>query len=115
LEELREHFAIRRAESNAADVVVQRFLAITMTPLDKGLAQHVSRVNVLIDRASGLAQRIEMLDADNDRTVITFSNVKTNQGLSEADVGLHLPSNVIVTYPLGSTEKRESRSPPGAP
>ena len=56
--------------------------------------QHVEQVRVLLDAQRGLIIRLEMRDSDGDRTLISFSNVKTNVGLKDADLELHAPPGV---------------------
>jgi hypothetical protein len=55
-----------------------------------------------------------MGDSDGDRTLISFSNVKTNVGLADAALRIAAPADVKVTRPLagleGSAPPREGDS-----
>jgi len=67
-------------------------IAVRLRPRDEKLARHVSEVRVLIDTEGGWARRVEMLDADGDRTVIEFRNVKVNTGLTDHDLEVEVPA-----------------------
>jgi outer membrane lipoprotein-sorting protein len=71
-----------------------------MTPIDKELAEHVESVTVLIDAERGFILACQMIDADGERTVIRFSNVKTNTHLDDSRLRLNLPAEVKTVRPL---------------
>jgi outer membrane lipoprotein carrier protein len=81
-----------------------RYLALKMTPTNPALREHVEQVRVLLDSSSGLIVRLEMRDADGDRTLLTFSSPKINAGLKEQDLEIKAPPDVKVTHPLGALE-----------
>jgi outer membrane lipoprotein-sorting protein len=81
-----------------------KFLALSMTPSQPELREHVEEVRVLLDARAGLILRLEMRDADGERTRITFSNAKPNTGLSDADLDIRAPKDVKVTRPLAAIE-----------
>jgi len=111
LEELREHFTLSRLPPAGLDpnTPPESHLAVRLTPRDRSLAEHVQRVDVWIDRATGLASCVELGSPDGDRTVITFRNITTNVGLVEEDVTLKITPDIQVVHPLGKG-KREGRS-----
>jgi outer membrane lipoprotein-sorting protein len=76
-------------------------LALRLTPIDDALREHLREVRVLLDTTQGFILQAEMVDADGDRTRITFSDIKANTGLTDADVRLPpLPPSVKITRPL---------------
>ena len=102
---LQQHFTFEPIEvGEMGETDAQKFFAVRMTPSDAELRQHVAQVRVLLDAQRGLIIRLEMRDSDGDRTLISFSNVKTNAGLSDADLQLHAPAGVKVTRPLAAVE-----------
>jgi outer membrane lipoprotein-sorting protein len=80
------------------------FFALRMTPTQAELREHVQQVRVLLDVNRGLILRLEMRDSDGDRTLVTFSDVKTNLGVGEAQLKISAPANVKVTRPLAAVE-----------
>lgn len=106
---LREYFAIERASiDDLRDPESQgRFLALRLTPLDPALARHLQQVRVLIDLEAAVGVKLETTDADGERTVIRFRNVRINQGLSDADLELHVPEGTKVSRPLAGMEQRD--------
>jgi outer membrane lipoprotein-sorting protein len=95
---LREHFAFESDDPAAEQISVR------LTPTDKALQEHVERVTVLLEAARGLVLRGEIEDADGDKTVMTFTNIRTNSGVKESDLRLEVPPDVKITRPLGALE-----------
>jgi outer membrane lipoprotein-sorting protein len=85
------------------------YLALKMTPTDAELREHVEQVRVLLDARQGLIIRLEMRDPDGDRTVLTFSNVKTNGGLKDEQLTIAAPADVKITRPLAAIEGNDAR------
>src|SRR2546421_1063092 len=81
-----------------------RFLALKMTPINPALREHVEEVRVLLDTTSGLIVRLEMRDADGDRTLVAFANAKTNVGLKDSQLQIAAPADVKITRPLAGLE-----------
>ena len=107
---LRQHFdfeAIPVAEMGESDDT--KFFAVRMTPTQPELREHVEQVRVLLDATRGLIVRLEMRDSDGDRTLITFSNVKTNVGLGEEQLKISAPADVKITRPLAAVEGGSSQ------
>ena len=75
-------------------------LAVQLTPIDESLREHVDHVTVLIDADRGFILAFQLIDADGERTVIHFTNVKTNQNLEDARLQLALPADVKTVRPL---------------
>ena len=73
-------------------------------------------MRVLIDAETACARNVEMTDADGDVTTITFTNIKTDTGVSDTDVKLVTPPGTTVSRPLeGGSPKAEPRPPPSPP
>jgi outer membrane lipoprotein-sorting protein len=109
LDVLRKHFTYEQIpvgefvkDSEAAD-----HLALRLRPIDAAIREHVDEVRVLVEIPTGHLVRAETLDPDGDRTVLVFSNMKTNRGLKESDVELRVPAGVVVTRPLEGSGGRE--------
>jgi len=103
---LRQHFKIEPAppgrgnSSRETSRDMPSAIEIRLLPSDPYLAEHVEEVRVALDVASACVTRVEMLDADGDRTVIQFTDVKTNTGVKDADLDLALPPGTRVSRPL---------------
>jgi outer membrane lipoprotein-sorting protein len=99
---LRKHFSFAAIDPGEMDPSGEAddLLALELTPLEESLKQHITRVRVLLAAAAGYILRVEMVDADEDRTVIIFSDVKTNTGLEPEALDLKLPRDVTITRPL---------------
>jgi outer membrane lipoprotein-sorting protein len=82
----------------------EKFFAVRMTPTQPELREHVEQVRVLLDAGRGLIVRLEMRDTDGDRTLVTFSDVKTNVGLTDAQLEITAPADVKITRPLAAVE-----------
>jgi outer membrane lipoprotein-sorting protein len=76
-------------------------LTLKLTPTDASLREHLDHVRALIDTAAAVIVKIEMTDADGDRTVISFRDIKLNTGIQDRDLELSVPEGTTVTYPLG--------------
>ena len=112
---LREHFTFEPiAVSELSERDDKQFFAVKMTPADEELREHVEAVRVLLDTKRGLIVRLEMRDSDGDRTLISFSNVKTNVGLKDGDLRIAAPADVKVTRPLAAVEGEPPREREGA-
>jgi len=103
---MERHFKIERAE--AADLsrlfaqipANHSTVALRMTPTDPALTQHVRQVIVVLDQKTALALVVQTIDADGDRTEITFSDVKTNGGLSPDQIQLQVPPDTSISRPM---------------
>ena len=98
---LRQHFSIKPLTS-ARDGASP--LEIALTPTDESLAQHVDEVRVTLDVASARVTRVEILDADGDRTLIRFTDVRTDTGIKDHELDLSLPPNTKVSRPLDAAQ-----------
>jgi outer membrane lipoprotein-sorting protein len=102
LEVTKKYFTFERipARELSPDADEAKHLALRMKPIDAELKKHLDEVSVLLEISSGLVLEAQTIDADGDRTVLKFSNIKTNTGLKEDDLAMDLPPGVKVTHPL---------------
>ena len=108
---LRESFLIERAPSERGARPTERgdtpseresgLIVLKLSPRDEKLAEHIRSIIVWIDPEIPAATALEMTDAEGDRTVITFSRIKLDQGLDDEDFVLDLADDVVVEYPMG--------------
>ena len=82
LEVTKKYFTFERiaAKGLSPEADEAKNLALRMKPIDAELRKHLDEVSVLLEISSGLVLRAETIDADGDRTVMKFSNIKTNSG-----------------------------------
>ena len=73
-------------------------LALTLAPIDKELAEHVQEVRVLLDIEAGYIVQAELTDADGDRTIIQFHNIRVNADVG--DLELKVPPGTKFTRPM---------------
>jgi len=102
LEVTKKYFMFERiaAKELSPDADEAKHLALRMKPIDAELRKHLDEVSVLLEISSGLVLQAQTIDADGDRTVMKFSNIKTNTGLKDRDVEMDLPPGVKITHPL---------------
>ena len=107
LASLREHFDIESAErvDRAGAGGEQQGkpggrIAMRLKPKGTFLKEHVDQVRVVLDVESACLVSVEVEDADGDRTLIRFSDVKLNVGLKDRDVALAVPAGTKVSRPL---------------
>ena len=100
---LRQHFkieALPREEVSKTDKHQTKLIHLRLTPNNEFLAEHVEEVRVALDVAAACVTRVEMLDTDGDRTVISFTDVKTDTGIRDGQLDLSLPAGTKVSRPL---------------
>lgn len=98
---LREHFRLDRGDLKSFTPPKDRqSLPVTLIPSDEALREHIDRVSVLLDVQAAHIIELEIVDADGDRTHITFSHVRTDTGLKPADLDLKVPADTTVSRPL---------------
>jgi outer membrane lipoprotein-sorting protein len=90
------------AKRDAPDLADQPdVVPLRLKPTEAFLKEHVREVRVLLDSKSARMLCVTTIDADGDRTVMRFSDVKINTGLKPADVQLNVPADVKVSRPMG--------------
>jgi outer membrane lipoprotein-sorting protein len=108
LQTLRQRFWIEQiplkefGTDGAAD---DQQIALRLMPKDASLAEHVKSVRVLLDVKNAHILKAETTDAadegeDPDRTLITFSDVKTNAGVKDEELNLVVPKGTKESRPL---------------
>jgi outer membrane lipoprotein-sorting protein len=108
LDVLTQHFTFEKLDDKAMhlDGDPANTLALRLTPTDAAMKEHVDEVRVLLDSEHGYILRFEMIDADGDRTVISFTGIQTNTKLPPSAVELTVPPDVKVSRPLEAIEGR---------
>ena len=61
---------------------------------------YMERADVVIDTMIACAVRVEMIDADGERTVLTFSKIETHQRWDEHRLDLVFPEGTKIVYHL---------------
>lgn len=87
-------------------------LGLRLRPRDAAIGEYLRRVDIVFNSATALVIRVEILDADDDRTVISFSNARPNSGLHERDVELVVPPRTQTVRPLEKLEKEPTDQRP---
>jgi len=102
LDNIRKQFAIARMDPKSLDPAVDpaKVVGIVMSPTVAEIKEHVRTVKVIIDIAAAYATHMEITDADGDRTLIVFTKVKTNAGVSDRELELTFPAGVREVRPL---------------
>ena len=100
LSTLRRFFTFERMDAADANL-----LAVRLTPSADELKQHVREVRVQLDRTTGAIRRAETVNADGDRTVLTFDHVDLHATATDDDLKLTVPAGVTETHPLAGVGK----------
>src|SRR5690606_16720274 len=102
IETLREAFEISATDaSDLVDEAPEGAIGLALTPQPGPMRDYIERVRALIDPAIPALVALEIIDVDGERTVIRFTDIEINKGLTEADVTLTLGAGVEVSYPAG--------------
>jgi outer membrane lipoprotein-sorting protein len=115
--ELRRHFRIETRVAKDLDPACtdDTCLALRLVPREAALREHMEFVDVVVDPATGLLRRAEVRDADGDRTVLLFTDIRTNTGLDARELELQLPADTREVRPLEAkgrdTESKEGHTP----
>lgn len=107
---LRRHFDMEELPAEGDDASTDHQMLLKLIPKNETIAEHVEDVRVRIDTQLGLADRVEVTGSDGDRTVITFTNLRTNVGLSEDDVAQNYPPGTKRTHPLESKDESDTKT-----
>lgn len=104
LDVLREHFEIEPASDPPLGIAPtdRRLLAIRLLPKPGELREYLDSITVHLDESAAQVVQAVLTDPDGDRTILTFSEVRTNQGLTTEDVIPRLPADIRIIYPLGA-------------
>jgi outer membrane lipoprotein-sorting protein len=106
---IKSHFSFERVSPRdllpGADE--SKYLALRMKPTEPELQKHIDEVTVVLEIATGFVARAQTIDADGDRMVLAFSNIKINGGLKDDALKLQLPADVEVTHPLEGGDDKD--------
>lgn len=110
---IRAEFVVSKANPRDLDASADpaATVALELKPRGEGLKEHVDKVRVLLDVASGCATRVEVVDPDGERTVIVFSRIKINTGLKDSELALQTPAGVKVVNPLAGVTPQSPPAP----
>ncbi len=97
---LREHFIIERSAPREGEEPVAGRVELRLTPRAQALRDHLQEIRLGVDEDSALVRRAEIVNADAERTVMTFDRVKVNPGLTPEELALKLPRGTTVVRPL---------------
>jgi outer membrane lipoprotein-sorting protein len=101
LQPLREHFTLEKSDGKRFHAPADReVLPLRLVPREEALRQHVDEVDVLLDVTAAHILELEIVDADGDRTHVTFSGFKLDTGVTPADLKLTVPADTTVSRPL---------------
>jgi outer membrane lipoprotein-sorting protein len=103
LADLLRHF--RFAPASAQDLGVApdpNHEVFLLTPTDPEIREHLKNVTVLIDAKAGYILEFKSVDADDEITILRFSDVKTNSKFDDARLQLNLPADVKTIRPLAT-------------
>jgi outer membrane lipoprotein-sorting protein len=103
LDVLKRYFSIAQMDVSQlprADTESAHPIALRLTPVDEALQQHVREVHVLLDEDRGFIMLAEIIDADGDRTVMQFSNLRVDTNLRDNDLRIEPPAGTKVSRPL---------------
>lgn len=100
---LRERFTITadNGEGLQGSTEVADPVALLLIPKEADVKQYVGQVRVLLDGERGLLVAFELTDPDDERTLIRFTNLKTDSNLSDDALKLNAPAGATVVKPLG--------------
>jgi outer membrane lipoprotein-sorting protein len=77
--------------------------ALLLTPSRPDLEEFVKSVRVLLDVDRGLVLAFELVDPDGEKTLIRFSDLKADTGLSDDAMKLGAPPGTKVSRPVGDS------------
>ena len=110
LETLRRFFSVEVRTTDAPRRNAET-LELRLVPTEDSVSAFLDEVVVQLDLVNAVVRRVEMIDADGDRTVIEFSNIRINVGLTADDVARKVPAETKIVQPL----ERGPQQSPGAP
>lgn len=108
LDAIRQNFNLTSDDGSGLPAVegVAHPVPVRMTAKDPELAKFVDHVRVLLDADRGLVMVFEMIDPDGEQTVIHFSNVHVDVGLSDDALKLNPAPGTKIVRPLEGNSKR---------
>ena len=72
-------------------------------------------VRVVIDSTIPCLVRMEITDADGDRTMLELKDIKVNTGVSDARVQLTVPAGTRISRPMGGGKSADDAKPAPEP
>ena len=87
-------------------------LGLRLRPREEALGKYLRHVDVVLNTTTAFMVRAAMVDADGDRTVVSFSNIRPNTGLEPKDLELTVPADTQIVRPLAGFEKKAPGTSP---
>jgi outer membrane lipoprotein-sorting protein len=110
LKTLREHFTLQRSDGKRFHPPKDRqVLPLRLVPREAALRQHIDEVDVLLDVTAAHILELEIVDADGDRTHVTFGGFKIDAGVTPDDLKLTVPADTTVSRPLEGKRERSGK------
>ena len=104
LSELSRHFTIQ----SDLEVSESGELSLDLVPSDESLGKHLRSIRLDVHVDTGIVRRAEVLNADDERTEITFEGIRINSPMDASDIELRVPDDARTVHPLGKDSKRTS-------
>ena len=79
----------------------ERYLGLRLVPKVERLREHMRSLTILLDTESGCVRALRMDQAEGEKTVYLFQNVRLNPELSKHDLDLEVPKGTTVVHPYG--------------
>ena len=86
---------------------------LKLLPKDARLSDRMDHLLITLDAARGFATRMEMIDPDGERTVITFSNVRINPEV-DGDLAIKPPAGTRAISPANDARNGDAEDDPDA-
>ena len=96
---LQEHFTITRDEAHPE--LDAAHISLRLTPREAELLEHIGSIRLAVDPAGGFVLRMEITDADDERTVLLLTKHEINTGITEEHLTLTVPDDTRRVRPLG--------------
>ena len=100
LSELNRHFTI----GSDLQISESGVLSLDLVPRDESLQKHLKSIRLDVQVETGIVRQVELRNADDERTEISFAGIQLNPGLDTGDLTLRVPENVRTVYPLGQDQ-----------
>lgn len=104
---LAEHFDLAKLEEDAAAGT----LALELVPRKEGLRAHVAKVVAVMDAKTGCLKSLATFDAEGESTTASFTEVRVNPEIKDAELRLDTPADAKVVWPAGKPKDAPEADP----
>ena len=98
---LQEHFTLDALKEDAKT----HALTLELAPIQADLKAHVSKVIAVMDATTGCLQSLATIDANDESTTASFSEVEVNPKIDEAQLRLEVPADTKEVWPAGKPKE----------